>query len=85
MAKDDSARDQLLKRELVQMTLSESSNPLTGPAKLPTDLGPEEHARRRFAVEGNAIVTGGSGGIGLVVIRALLEHGASGIAIFDVL
>uniref|UniRef100_A0A0W0FXS6 NAD(P)-binding protein n=1 Tax=Moniliophthora roreri TaxID=221103 RepID=A0A0W0FXS6_MONRR len=84
MAKDDSARDQLTKRELVQMTLSESSNPLTGPAKLPADLGPEERARRRFAVEGNAIVTGGSGGIGLVVIRALLEHGASGIAIFDV-
>ncbi|ESK91960.1 short chain dehydrogenase reductase family [Moniliophthora roreri MCA 2997] len=84
MAKDDSARDQLTKRELVQMTLSEPSNSLTGPAKLPADLSPEERARRRFAVEGNAIVTGGSGGIGLVVIRALLEHGASGIAIFDV-
>ncbi|KAK7041429.1 hypothetical protein VNI00_009295 [Paramarasmius palmivorus] len=66
MPGDDSARDELTKRELAQMTL------------------PEERARRRFAVKGNAVVTGGSGGIGLVVIRALLEHGASGIAIFDV-
>ncbi len=31
------------------------------------------------------IVTGGSGVLGLAACRALLEHGASGVSIFDVL
>ncbi|KAJ3825500.1 hypothetical protein F5878DRAFT_653680 [Lentinula raphanica] len=75
-------RNDLTKRVLPQMTLSRGPNPLTAP--LPKDDSPpSERARQRFAVEGNAIVTG-AGGIGLSVIRALLEHGASGIAIFDV-
>ncbi|KAF5354966.1 hypothetical protein D9756_005616 [Leucocoprinus leucothites] len=32
-----------------------------------------------------SVVTGGAGNLGLVAIQALLEHGATGIAIFDVL
>ncbi|KAF9262319.1 NAD(P)-binding protein [Marasmius fiardii PR-910] len=84
MANDDAARDQLTKRQLPQMKFSDPSNPLTAPVILPTDIAPVERAQRRFEIKGNAIVTGGSGGIGLVIIRALLEHGASGIAIFDV-
>ncbi|KAJ3862207.1 hypothetical protein EV359DRAFT_83566 [Lentinula novae-zelandiae] len=78
------ARNDLTKRILAQMTLSQASNPLTAPILLPKEnFTPSERARRRFAIEGNAIVTG-AGGIGLSAIRALLEHGASGIAIFDV-
>ncbi|KAJ3931884.1 MAG: hypothetical protein NXY57DRAFT_173715 [Lentinula lateritia] len=78
------ARNDLTKRILAQMTLSQASNPLTAPIPLPKEnFTPSERARRRFAIEGNAIVTG-AGGIGLSAIRALLEHGASGIAIFDV-
>ncbi|KAJ3902726.1 hypothetical protein F5879DRAFT_212244 [Lentinula edodes] len=78
------ARNDLTKRVLAQMTLSQASNPLTAPLPLPKEnFTPSERARRRFAIEGNAIVTG-AGGIGLSAIRALLEHGASGIAIFDV-
>ncbi|KAJ3810884.1 hypothetical protein F5876DRAFT_76345 [Lentinula aff. lateritia] len=78
------ARNDLTKRILAQMTLSQASNPLTAPLPLPKEnFAPSERARRRFAIEGNAVVTG-AGGIGLSAIRALLEHGASGIAIFDV-
>ncbi|KAJ3855160.1 hypothetical protein EV368DRAFT_62685 [Lentinula lateritia] len=78
------ARNDLTKRILAQMTLSQASNPLTAPLPLPKEnFTPSERARRRFAIEGNAVVTG-AGGIGLSAIRALLEHGASGIAIFDV-
>ncbi|KAJ4473036.1 hypothetical protein J3R30DRAFT_3659380 [Lentinula aciculospora] len=79
----DSRRD-LTKRVLPQMSLSHALNPLTAPLPLPREIfTPSERARQRFSVEGIAIVTG-AGGIGLSVIRALLEHGASGIAIFDV-
>ncbi|RKK88393.1 hypothetical protein BFJ69_g249 [Fusarium oxysporum] len=42
-----------------------------------------DRARDRFAVTGNAIVTGGAGDIGSVACRALLEHGLQGLAIFD--
>ncbi|KAF5624350.1 gluconate 5-dehydrogenase [Fusarium sp. NRRL 52700] len=42
-----------------------------------------DRARARFAVTGNAIVTGGAGDIGSVACRALLEHGLQGLAIFD--
>jgi NAD(P)-dependent dehydrogenase (short-subunit alcohol dehydrogenase family) len=47
-------------------------------------MSPDERARARFAVTGAAIVTGGSGGIGFVVCRALIEHGLQGLAIWDV-
>ncbi|KAF5343461.1 hypothetical protein D9758_011848 [Tetrapyrgos nigripes] len=78
------ARDQLESRVLPQMILSEASNPLTAPLKVPEGLFPSARTERRFSVEGNAIGTGGSDFLGITSIRALLEHGASGIAIFDV-
>ncbi|KAL0571539.1 hypothetical protein V5O48_010430 [Marasmius crinis-equi] len=84
MPADDSARDQLTKRQIPQLVLSTASNPLTAPGILSVDLKPAERAQKRFEIRGNAIVTGGSGGIGLVVIRAMLEHGAAGVAIFDI-
>ncbi|KAL0062021.1 hypothetical protein AAF712_011099 [Marasmius tenuissimus] len=85
MPADDSARDHLTSRTIPQLKLSTPSNALTAPGILPPGVSPAERAQERFAIQGNAIVTGGSGGIGLVVIRAILEHGASGIAIFDIL
>jgi sorbose reductase len=58
---------------------------LTGPPTPPPNhLSGEERAKHRFAVKGNAIVTGGAGTLGLLASRALLEHGLSGIMIFDV-
>ncbi|KAE9398113.1 NAD(P)-binding protein [Gymnopus androsaceus JB14] len=83
MASNES-RNELTKRIIPQMTLSDASNPLTAPLKMAENLTANERVQMRFAIEGNAIVTGGAGTIGLSSIRALLEHGASGIAIFDV-
>jgi sorbose reductase len=67
------------------MQLSDgSANSITSPPEhdhsITTSLG---RARARFAVTGNAIVTGGAGDIGSVACRALLEHGLRGLAIFD--
>ncbi|KAL8669845.1 MAG: hypothetical protein Q9168_005585 [Polycauliona sp. 1 TL-2023] len=50
---------------------------------MPHYLRAEGRAVKRFAVEGNAILTGGAGTLALVNARALLEHGLSGLAIFD--
>lgn len=67
------------------MTLStgdESS--MTGPPPpMPHYLSAEGRAIKRFAVEGNAIMTGGAGTLALANARALLEHGLSGLALFD--
>ncbi|KIJ61857.1 hypothetical protein HYDPIDRAFT_115332 [Hydnomerulius pinastri MD-312] len=79
------SRDELASRVLPQMTLSERSNPLTRPlSPPPAGLTPTDRAARRFEVQGNAIVTGGCGNLGLEAARALLEHGASGVSLFDV-
>ncbi|TFK38079.1 hypothetical protein BDQ12DRAFT_683937 [Crucibulum laeve] len=80
-----SSRDQLTKRVLPQLVLSDQSNPLTAAQPRDTILSPKGRALNRFAVHGNAIVTGGAGGLGLEVARGLLEHGASCICLFDVL
>ncbi|OJJ65878.1 hypothetical protein ASPBRDRAFT_35607 [Aspergillus brasiliensis CBS 101740] len=68
------------------MELSDgSANSKTAPpAALDSALSPDEHAKFRFGVKGNAIVTGGGGDIGSVACRALLEHGLQGLAIFDI-
>ncbi|KIY70718.1 NAD(P)-binding protein [Cylindrobasidium torrendii FP15055 ss-10] len=76
-------RKELESRVLPQMVLSEASNPLTAPLPQLTASNPADRALQRFAVEGAAIVTGGSGFLGIAAVRALLEHGAPGIAIFD--
>lgn len=79
-----SERDALALRTLPAMTLSYPSNPLTAapPALYPT-LSAADRALARFAVKGNAIITGGAGVLALGSARALLEHGASGIALLD--
>ncbi|KAL5087909.1 hypothetical protein Trisim1_007316 [Trichoderma cf. simile WF8] len=43
----------------------------------------DDMAKARFQVEGNAIVTGAAGTLGLAAARALLEHGLAGLMIFD--
>ncbi|KAL8969435.1 MAG: hypothetical protein Q9197_004341 [Variospora fuerteventurae] len=49
------------------------------------DRRPAERAVKRFSLAGrSAIVTGGAQGLGIVSVRALLEHGVGRLAIFDV-
>jgi sorbose reductase len=72
-------RDALTSRTIPTMSLSTATNPLTAPLS-PVQGNP---AATRFAVEGNAVITGGAGSLGLKAARALLEHGALGVALLD--
>ncbi|KAF8965092.1 hypothetical protein BDZ97DRAFT_1918523 [Flammula alnicola] len=67
------------------ITLSAASNPLTAPLAKKAGQSPVERAIERFAVTGmpSVSITGGAGGLGLEAARALLEHGAKGLCIFD--
>lgn len=79
------ARSELRFRAPPSMQLSDgSASSKTSPPN-PTNPNdtPANRAHSRFAVKGNAIVTGGAGDIGSVACRALLEHGLHGLAIFD--
>ena len=42
-----------------------------------------DSALGRFSIAGNAILTGGTGALGLATARAILQHGASGVMLFD--
>ncbi|KAL8982681.1 MAG: hypothetical protein Q9205_002886 [Flavoplaca limonia] len=78
-------RDVLTSRAIPHMTLSTgNASSMTGPPPpMPHYLSAEGRAVKRFAVEGNAIITGGAGTLALANARALLEHGLSGLALFD--
>lgn len=74
-------RDALAKRAIPHMELS---HPSTHPQPPSTAYAaPADSAAGRFALRGNAVVTGGTGAIGLTVSRALLQHGLQGLMIFD--
>lgn len=86
MPDNASERDALINRQLPQMQLSDgSSSSFTAPPPPPPHyLDAEGRAQHRFAVEGNAIITGGAGTLALECARALLEHGLSGLALLDI-
>lgn len=79
------AREDLTSRVIPTYALSPATSPLTAPfkASCSSDVTPSARAIERFAIRGNAIVTGGAGDLGFTACRALLEHGASGLMIFD--
>lgn len=80
-----SARDELSKRSIPHMVLSTgNAESLTAPPALDLGANSTNSALARFKVQGNAVVTGGTGTLGLAACTALLEHGLSGLAIFDV-
>lgn len=59
---------------------------LTGPPprlQVSPTSSPSARALERFHVHGTAIVTGGTGDLGFAACTALLEHGASGVVLFD--
>ena len=76
-------RAALTSRVIPTMSLSTAANPLTAP--LPATLGASasQRAASRFAIEGNVVITGGAGTLALTSARALLEHGATGVALLD--
>lgn len=79
-------RDQLSSRTIPRITLGDGApGSLSGPLPPLQQTDPRSRALERFAFRGNAIVTGGTGDLGLAACRALLEHGAAGLALFDVL
>lgn len=82
---DNADRDALVNRMLPEMTLSDGSpSSLTSPPpRMPSGLSAEARAKLRFSVQGNAIITGGAGILALENARALLEHGLTGLALFD--
>ncbi|KAI8961167.1 oxidoreductase [Daldinia sp. FL1419] len=57
---------------------------LTAPPPPLSQTSGAARAQERFRVAGNAIVTGGSGGLGFTACRALLDHGVEGLMIFDI-
>lgn len=67
-------REALTKRTIPFMTLAQGDD-----AKPTIDS-----AQERFSITGNAIITGGTGAIGLATARAMLQHGLSGLMLFDV-
>ncbi|KAF2116274.1 hypothetical protein BDV96DRAFT_645605 [Lophiotrema nucula] len=77
------SRESLTSRQLPEMVLSTADNPLTAPRPPPDSLSSVQRAQYRFQVKGNAIITGGAGTLALEAAKALLEHGASGLALWD--
>ncbi|KAH0275467.1 NAD(P)-binding protein, partial [Aureobasidium melanogenum] len=80
-----SERAALSARAIPFMELSNGTDAsLTAPPPpLPHYLNAEGRAMARFAVEGNAIITGGAGTLALAAARALLEHGLANLFLFD--
>ncbi|OCT54190.1 D-arabinitol 2-dehydrogenase [ribulose-forming] [Cladophialophora carrionii] len=76
-------RAALTSRVIPTMTLSTAENPLTAPLPPVRATSAAERAAARFAVEGNAVLTGGAGTLALVSARALLEHGLSAVTLMD--
>ncbi|KAI1479282.1 oxidoreductase [Daldinia eschscholtzii] len=77
-------RPDLTARILPQITLGDGSpGSLTAPPPPLTQIPVASRAQERFRVTGNAVVTGGAGGLGFAASRALLEHGVEGLMIFD--
>ncbi|QDS67448.1 hypothetical protein FKW77_000489 [Venturia effusa] len=74
------SRNELTKRAIPHMVLSNgSSKSLTAPPS--TSM---QSAEARFSVKGTAIVTGGTGTLGMTAATALLQHGLQGLMLFDV-
>lgn len=76
-------RAALASRVLPTMKLSTAQNPLTAPLPPVAASSAAERMAARFQVEGNAVITGGSGSLAQAATRALLEHGLSQVTLMD--
>lgn len=80
MASHEDDRASLTKRIIPSMLLSGGSDKSRLDSR---HLAPRDTAAGRFALVGNIIITGGTGAIGMATARAVLQHGISGLMIFD--
>ncbi|KAL1859389.1 hypothetical protein Plec18167_006656 [Paecilomyces lecythidis] len=77
-------RDALTQRSIPSMVLSDGSPSSMTPLPKPEIAkDPAIGAQQRFSVQGNAVITGGAGTLGLYAADALLEHGLNGLMIWD--
>ncbi|GFP54217.1 hypothetical protein ACSS6W_001894 [Trichoderma asperelloides] len=76
-------RSNLTKRILPEMALAPGRNADLEARVDSLHPAARDSAAGRFSIAGNAIVTGGTGAIGTVVSRAMLQHGLSGLMLFD--
>jgi NAD(P)-dependent dehydrogenase (short-subunit alcohol dehydrogenase family) len=76
-------RSNLAKRILPEMTLATGRDPDSEARIDSLHSDARDSAAGRFSIVGNAIVTGGTGAIGMIVSRAMLQHGLSGLMMFD--
>ncbi|KAF4339237.1 gluconate 5-dehydrogenase [Fusarium beomiforme] len=79
---DPAARADLTKRQLPSMALARGIESLP-PAAQSRTASISDDSSIRFQVSGIAVVTGGLGTIALTVVRALLQHGLSGLMLLD--
>ncbi|KAF5553802.1 serum paraoxonase lactonase 3 [Fusarium mexicanum] len=79
---DPAAREDLTKRQLPSMTLASGIESLPSAAQART-ASTSDDSSTRFRVPGVAVVTGGLGTIALTVVRALLQHGLTGLMLLD--
>ncbi|OPB42547.1 short chain dehydrogenase/reductase [Trichoderma guizhouense] len=78
-----SGRDALTKRVLPEMTLAQGRSPAAEARIDSLHPAARDSAAGRFSIAGNAVITGGTGAIAMVVARAVLQHGASGLMLID--
>ncbi|PGH08147.1 hypothetical protein GX51_01300 [Blastomyces parvus] len=80
----DAAKERTSESSMPWIHLGNKDTPSNGlPESFTQCASSPERARLRFTVRGNAILTGGAGALALESARALLEHGLSGLALFD--
>ncbi|KAF5987203.1 serum paraoxonase/lactonase 3 [Fusarium bulbicola] len=79
---DPAARQDLTKRQLPSMKLASGIQSLPSAAQARTASTSDDYSTRP-QVPGVAVVTGGLGTIALTVVRALLQHGLTGLMLLD--
>jgi NAD(P)-dependent dehydrogenase (short-subunit alcohol dehydrogenase family) len=77
-----SERSELTKRSIPYMTLAQGRQDTDRNVDA-RHASPCDSPSGRFSLAGNAVITGGTGAIGLASARAMLQHGMAGLMLLD--